>query len=162
MKKLYLTQKVFKITDHYPIFNEQQETVYQVDQDFKLFGNTVRVQNASGEELFVVDKEVLTFLPRFAVRFADGRVIYLKSRFTFFHKEIDVDPDGLGLFLQGDFFDFNFELLQNDTVLGTIRKEFLAWGDTYELTIHDESQQDLIVAMMIAVDCIKDDQQRNH
>lgn len=161
MKKLYIKQKVFKITDHYPILNEAQETVYQVDQDFKIFGNTVHVSDAQGRELFVVDKEIFTFLPRFSVTFSDGRVIYLKSRLTFFKKAIDVDPDGLGLVLQGDFWDYNFTLLQNNQVLGRIQKALLTWGDTYEISIHDESQQDLIVAMMIAVDCIKDDQERS-
>lgn len=63
--------------------------------------------------------------------------------------------------LQGELFDLDFSLLQEDRVLGTIRKEVFALTDTYEVTIHDESQQDLIVAIMIAVDCIKDDERRN-
>jgi len=49
-----------------------------------------------------------------------------------------VDPDDLGLFLQGDICDCNFSLLQNDRVLGRIQKAVLSWGDTSELTIRIE------------------------
>ncbi|MCK8058151.1 MULTISPECIES: LURP-one-related/scramblase family protein [unclassified Fusibacter] len=160
MKKLFIKQKVFKITDHYPITDENQETIYQVDQDFKLIGNTVRVSDKYGSELFVVSKEVFTLLPRFVVRFANGNEVVLKSRFTLFNKEIDIDPDGLKLFLKGDFFDHNFSLYENNTQIGSITEEYFTWGDTFVLTINDESKQDLIVAIMIAVDCIKDDQEK--
>lgn len=160
MKKLYIQQKVFKITDHYPILDEDQKRVYQVDQDFKLIGHTVHVSDDRGQEVFLVEKELLTLLPKFKVSFADGKAVFLKSKFTLFKKEINVEGEGLSLSMKGDFFDFNFSLYDQDTLIGSIQKVFLSWGDTYELTIVDESQQDLIVAMMIAVDCIKDAEQR--
>lgn len=162
MKKLYITQKVFKITDHYPILNANQETVYQVDQDFKLIGNTVHVKDDNDRALFTVNKEVFTILPKYDVAFTDGRSITLKSRFTLFKKAIDVHMDGHNLLLEGDFFDYNFRLLDNGHIVGSIEKAFLAWGDTYEITVHDESKEEMLVAIMIAVDCIKDSEQNRN
>jgi len=162
MKNLYITQKVFKITDHYPITDENQETVYQVDQDFKLIGNTVHVCDASGREIFVVNKEVFTILPKYVVSFSNGEEMTLKSKFSLFKKAIDVDAGGHNLVLEGDFLDHDFRLLDNGKLLGSIQKAYLTWGDTYQLTVHDESMQDLIVAIMIAVDCIKDSEQNNN
>lgn len=38
MYQLYIKQKVFKITDHYQIIDNNGIPRYQVDQDFKLKG----------------------------------------------------------------------------------------------------------------------------
>ncbi len=104
MKKLFIQQKVFKITDQYSVMDENQNPVYYVDQDFKLIGNTVHVKEFEWQGNFVVDKEILTFLPRYVVRFSDGCQVALKSRFTFLKKQIDVEANGLKLELEGDFF----------------------------------------------------------
>lgn len=161
MKTLYIKQKVFKITDHYPVLDDQQNAVYQVDQDLKFLGNTVHVSDANGRELFVVDKEIFTFTPRFVVRFSDGREIVLRSRLEFFKKKIDIEQAGPSLYLEGDWLDFDFTVLQGSEEIGRISREFLSWGDTYQLAIFDDQYQDLVVALTIAVDCIKDAQQNN-
>lgn len=158
MIKLFIKQKVFKITDHYPVLDENQNTVYQVDQDFKFIGNTVRVSDANGTELFIVDKEVFTFLPRYVVRFNDGREIFIRSRFEFLKKKIDIEQSGNELYLEGDWLDFQFSIFRNSEKIGQITREFLTWGDTYQLEIYDDIYKELVVALTIAVDCIKDSQ----
>ncbi len=160
MKKLYIKQKVFKITDHYPVLDENQNAVYQVDQDFKLIGNTVHVSDAHGSNVFTIDKEVFTLLPKYVVKFSNNKEIRLHSRLRLLGKQIDVLPEELGIVLEGDIFNYNFSVYRHGTLIGTIKKQFLTWGDTYELTIIDESHQDIIVALMIAVDCIKDSQSK--
>ncbi len=161
MKKLFIQQKVFKITDQYSVMDENQNPVYYVDQDFKLIGNTVHVKDLSGREIFVVDKEILAFLPRYVVRFSDGRQVALKSRFTFFKKQIDVEANGLKIELEGDFFDFQFSIYESGKKIGSITREFLTWGDTYVLNIIDETREVFVLALMIAVDCIKDSEKNN-
>lgn len=158
--KLYIKQKVFKITDHYPVLDENQNVIYQVDQDFKLIGNTVRISDPNGSERFVVKKELLTFFPKYTVQFANGNEIYIKSRMEFFRKKIDIEQAGSTLYLEGDWLDFQFSLFQNGEEIGRINRKILTWGDTYELDIFDKNHQDLVVALTIAVDCIKDCQNR--
>ena len=158
MRKLYVKQKVFKITDHYFIFDEDKTPVYKVDQDFKLIGNTVHVSTPQENEIFVVNKVVLSLLPKYEVNFRDGRNVELKSRLAFLRKQIDVLPEDMGITLEGDIFDYNFSINKDGNEIGRIRKEILAWGDTYEISVYNERYQDLIIALMIAVDCIKDSQ----
>jgi uncharacterized protein YxjI len=161
MKKLYIKQKVFKIIDHYPVVDENNATIYQVDQDFKLIGNTVRVKDASEKELFVVNKEVFSFLPKYTIFFHSGLSVCLKSRISLFKKAIDVEAEGLSIFVEGDFFNHNFTILEGDQVIGSVMEEYLSWGDTFVLDVYDENRQDLILAIMIAIDCIKDHEKKN-
>lgn len=157
MKKLYIKQKVFKITDHYDVFDENENAVYRVDQDLKFIGNTVHVSDATtGQEIFVIDKKILALLPEFHVHFTDGREIRLKSRLSFLRHKIDIESEGLDLYLEGNILDHQFQIYQNRDIIASIDKAWLTWGDTYALTIMDESQQDLIVAIMIAVDYLND------
>lgn len=161
MKKLYIQQKVFKITDHYPVLDENRNPVYYVDQDFKLIGNTVHVNSLDGKEVFSVNKEVLTIMPKYVVTFDDGRQAVLKSRFSLFNKRIDVELDDSKIELKGNFFDFQFTIFEENCEIGSISKELFAWGDTYVLNIIDESKEKIILALMIAVDCIKDSEEKN-
>ena len=157
MKSLFIQQKVFKILDHYPITDEDGQTIYQVDQAFRLIGNTVHVSNANGNHLFTIDRVVLTLLPKFIVTFADGREISIKSNLTLFHRDIDIDPDHLGLNVAGDFWDHNYTLSQRGTTVGSISKEWLTFADCYRLDIYDESLQDVFIAVVIAVDRLIDE-----
>lgn len=42
MKKLYLEQKIFKIEDHYQIFDENEDPVYNVDEEFRFLKNILK------------------------------------------------------------------------------------------------------------------------
>lgn len=156
MRKLYIRQKVFKITDHYDILGDNQEVVYRVDQDFTFFGHRVHVTHPTGAHLFTINKKVISLLPFFTITFANGNTIELKSRFTIMRKKIDILPADLGLHVEGSFMQHNFSLLRGNQVVGDIKKAWISWGDVYEITIHDESIQDIIVAVMIAVDNLLD------
>ncbi|MDQ0508549.1 uncharacterized protein YxjI [Peptoniphilus ivorii] len=158
MEKLYVKQKVLKITDHYPILDERENEIYHVDQDFKLIGNTVRVSDARGEEIFVVDREVFAFLPRFYVRFADGREIKLQGRLSFLRTKIDIESDDMDLAVEGDLIAKDFRIFDRDggREIGSVDRKILAWGDTYEITVDVPEMRDVVVAVMIAVDHLID------
>ena len=162
MKKLYLRQKAFKITDHYPIRNANDEVEYYVDQDFKVFGLTVHVSDPNRQYLFTVNRKILSWMPKYWVDFADGSSLWLHSRFKLFGSKIDIEPFDLGFTVTGDVFSLNYEVRRHDKVVATIQRPLFSWGDRYELTIHDTDLQDLIVAIVITVDAIKDAAQNNN
>lgn len=158
MYKLYIKQKVFKITDHYPIFNEAREEVYQVDQDFKLIGNRIRVAKKDGTKSFVLNKLLFRIPPQYEVVFNDGKSFLIKQNFRLFKKDIDLISDDYNLELTGNLWDLNFDVKYQGKVVGHIDKIWLAWGDTYEITVFDPSFEEELVALFIAVDAIKDDE----
>ncbi|HPL81087.1 MAG TPA: LURP-one-related family protein [Anaerolineaceae bacterium] len=157
MKSLYIQQKVFKILDHYPITDENGQTIYQVDQEFNPLGHTVHVSAPNGNHLFTVDRVVLTLLPKFVVTFANGKEISIQSNFSLLYRDIDIDPENLGLNVMGDFWEHEYTLTQRGNKVGSISKEWLTLADNYRLDIFDESLQDLFVAVVIAIDCLLDE-----
>ena len=161
MKQLYFKQKVFKITDSYDVFDENDDVLYHVEEDLKFLGFTVNVTDPSGEYVFSIDKEIFNFLPKFNINFRDGSNIVMQSRFNLFKREIDIDSGGLDLTFVGDWFDLDFQIVKGGEIIAQINKKFLSFADTYTIGVYDEYYIDVVLAVTIGVDCLKDEQSRN-
>lgn len=162
MYKLYIQQKVFKLRDVYPVLDEEGQTVYEVDQDFKLLGNTVHVRHVASGKSFVIDRELLRFMPHYQVDFSDGSQLTIAQRFSFFRKQIELTSDQFQLRLQGDYlWDLNFSVYDGQVEVGSIKKAWLAWGDSYEITVLDASFEEALLALLIALDNILDQEKRD-
>lgn len=161
MYKLYIKQKVFKLRDVYPVLDAEGKPVYQVDQDFKLLGNTVHVTQLASQRGFVIDRELFRFMPHYQVRFDDGTSMMIVQRFTFFRKEIEIQSKQFHLTLQGDYlWDLNFTVYNGEVQVGQINKAWLAWGDSYEITVLDSRFEEALLALLIALDDILDQERR--
>lgn len=158
MYKLYIKQKVFKITDHYPVLNEAGEEVYQVDQDFKLIGKRIMAAKKDGSKSFVLEKKLFKIPPQYEVVFSDGKSLLIKQNFSLFKKDIDLISSDYNLELRGNFWDLNFDVKNQGKVVGHIDKAWLSWGDTYEITVFDQAFEEELLALFIALDAIKDDE----
>lgn len=159
MKKLYIKQKIFKITDHYPILDENREPVYYIDQDFTLVGLNIHVSDKDHREVFRIERELLHFLPEFIITFADGKSARLKTRFTFLHRAIDVIFPDMDISIEGDFLSRDFVILNRENIIGRMSREIFAIGDYFEIEVLDYDYMDIIVAFMIAMDYIIDMEQ---
>ena len=52
----------------------------------------------------------------------------------------------------------NFQVLQHDEVIGKVTKEWFTWGDSYKCQILNEEMESIIIALVVAIDCVKADQ----
>lgn len=159
MKILRIQQKVFKITDHYPIMDENDHVVYRVDQEFHFFKTVLHISGAQGEHLFTISRTVFSFLPRFEIEFASGGRLLLQSRLRLLKKQIDVLPESSGIVVEGDFFSKSFSVSRHGEVIGRIDRKLFSIADRFQIEVYDEEYQDLFVAVMIAVDAILDSEQ---
>jgi uncharacterized protein YxjI len=73
----------------------------------------------------------------------------LKARYTI---------DAAGIEVQGNWWDMDFEVYQNGNVIGSVSKKWFTWGDSYELQIMNDEMEPLLVALVVAIDCAKSDQ----
>lgn len=160
MYKLYAKQKVFKILDSYQIFDEDHNPVYQVDQDFTFIGHRLHVEKLGSDFSFVINKRVPTLLASYSVDFSDGTGFDVEQEFTLFRKKIDVISDYYQLNLIGDIWSLDFDIINGEDCVGHIEREWLAWGDTFTITVYDSVFEEELVALMIVVDYLIDQAQR--
>lgn len=160
MKKLYIQQAVFKITDHYPIVDEKEEPVYYVDQEFQFIGKFYNVTNAKGDLVFTIERGLAFLLPVYKITFTTGETIKIRTNFTLFRHSFDIEVEDFTLYVEGDFLAHNYSLYTEGTELASIHKKWFTWGDAYEILIYDETFMDLSVAVLIAVDELIDTQSK--
>ncbi len=154
--KLYLKQKVFKFLDHYDVYDEEQNVIFTVNQKFRFLGFHADVSAKEGFSSFVIDKEVFRFLPKYILTFEDGEQIILNFRFSFIQRKIDVESTFGNLFVRGNYWDLNFDVLKEEEVIATISKKWLTWGDTYEIDVYDKKYASEVLGIVIAIDSQKD------
>ena len=63
--------------------------------------------------------------------------------------------------VEGNWWDMDFEVSQKGRKVAEIHKRWISWGDSYEITILNDSLEELIVSLVIAIDCVKDDENSN-
>lgn len=158
MKKYYFKEKFFKITDHYPILDEDKNEVYYIDQDFTFFGYKSTVSDKNGRKLFNINKKIFALFQTFYVDFIDGDTMEIKSKLSLLMRKIDIYYNGERLELSGNLLDLGFEISNDDKIIGRITKTFFALTDTYELEVIDDKYELPLIALTLALNNMKDAQ----
>ena len=150
--KLYIRQKVFSWVDKFTVKEESGEDKYFVEGEFFSWGKKLHVYDAAGNEAAFIQQKVWSFLPKFLV-FVDGRqVAEIVKEFTFLRPKYSIE--GLGWEIDGSFMAHDYEITQQGRPIVTIHKEWMTWGDCYELNIDDAWDEILALAVVLAIDCV--------
>ncbi|NLA88001.1 MAG: hypothetical protein GX847_12125 [Clostridiales bacterium] len=152
--KLYIRQKVFSWTDRFTVKDETGQDKYSVEGELFSFGKKLHVYDMPGVERAFVQQKVFSFLPRYFVFVGEQQVAEIVKAFTFFRQQYTVE--GLGWEVSGDFWAHDYEILQKGQPIVTIHKEWMTWGDCYELDIADARDEIIALSVVLAIDSALD------
>ncbi|MDD7767009.1 MULTISPECIES: LURP-one-related/scramblase family protein [Anaerococcus] len=155
MKKYYFKEKFFKITDKYPILDENGKEVFFFDQDFKFVGYEAKLKDMNGNILFNISKKILSFLQTYYVDFCDGSRMEINQKLSFLKRKVDAFYDGKELNLKGSFMDHDFEVYYKNNLIADMNKKFFAFSDQYELTVYDENFTLVLIALCLCINEMK-------
>ncbi|WP_019413106.1 LURP-one-related/scramblase family protein [Paenisporosarcina sp. TG20] len=156
MKELYIKQKVFSLSEKFTIKDQQEQDVYYVEGSFFKIPKTFSIMNTTRDEVALVTKKVLSFLPKFFVEVNGREVLTIKKEFSFFKARYTIDAADIEV--QGNWWDMDFQVLQQGEVIGKVTKEWFSWGDSYKVQILNEEMEAIIIAIVVAIDCVKADE----
>ena len=159
MKRYIFKEKFFKITDKYWIVDENGKNAFFLDQDFTFMGYRAKVYGSNRERLFSIEKKIISLLPKFFVDFEDGSKMTVNKKFTLLRKSIDVDTDFGRINLKGSVWDYNFIIGLNGVKIGEVNRKFISLTDHYILTVYDEAYTEALVALVICLNKIHDDEE---
>lgn len=157
--QLYMKQKVFSWKDKFSILNSFGEDKYYVEGKAISLGKKLRIYDTAGRELAFVNQKVISLMPKFSVEMNGQEVAVIKKKFTFLKPRYYIE--GPGWEVQGDFFGHDYQITENGNAIVSIHKKWMAWGDTFELDIADESREVLALAVVLAIDAVMDAQQNS-
>ena len=158
--KLYIKQKVFSWGDKFTVKDEKGHDRYFVEGEIFSFGRKLHVYDAHHAERAYIKQELLTWMPRYSVYTNGAQIAQVKREFTFFRPKYIIE--GPGWDVEGDFFAHEYQISKSGRVIATISKEWMTWGDSYELDIADGVNEVTALAVVLAIDAVIESQNNNN
>ena len=152
--KLYIREKVFSWGDRFTVKDDAGRDKYVIQGEVFSWGKKLHVYDMLGKEVAFVKQEVWSFLPKFYVFCGGRQVAQIRKEFTFLFPKYSID--GLGWEINGSFWEHEYEILQGGRTIVTISKEWMTWGDSYELNIADPAHEIVALAVMLTIDCVRE------
>lgn len=156
MKQLYIKQKVFSLSGKFTVKDQQENDVYYVEGSFMKIPKSFSIMNTAGAEVALITKKVFSLLPKFFVEIDGQEVLTINKEFSFFRARYSIDAANIEV--QGNWWEMDFEIFQHGEVVGKVTKEWFTWGDSYKVQILREEMETIVIALVIAIDCVKSDQ----
>jgi uncharacterized protein YxjI len=156
MKQLYIKQKVFSLSGKFTVKDDQERDVYYVEGSFMQIPKTFSIMNTARDEVALITKKMFSFLPQFLVEVNGREVLTIRKEFSFFKARYTIDAAGIEV--DGNWWDMDFQILQHGEVISQVSKEWFTWGDSYKVQIVNEEMEAVIIALVVAIDCVKADQ----
>ncbi|WP_131973565.1 LURP-one-related/scramblase family protein [Exiguobacterium sp. s166] len=156
MHTLYMKQKVFSLRGRFSIQDQQEQDVYLVEGSFMKLPKTFSISTVDGEEVAVITKKMLSLLPKFFIE-VDGETLTIEKSFTFFKDRYTIDAADLEI--DGDWWDMDFEIKRHGEVVGSVEKKWFTFGDSYEIQVFDPDIEKILIALVVAIDCVKEDEE---
>lgn len=156
MRQLFIKQKVFSLKEKFTVKDEKENDVYFVEGSLFKIPKTFTMMDKEMREMALIKKKMFTLLPQFSVEINDQVVLTIKKEFTFFKARYSIDIANVEV--KGNWWDMDFDVIQNGEMAGKVSKEWFTWGDSYKVQIYKEQLEPVIVALVIAIDCVKADQ----
>ena len=152
--KLYIRQKVFSFKEKFTVKDEYGQDKYMVEGEFFSLGKKLHIYDMAGNEVAFIQQKIFSFLPRYFVFVGDRQIAEIVKQFSFFTPKYDVL--GLDWQVRGNFTAHDYEVTENGRPVVIIHKEWMTWGDCYELNIAPGAEEIVALATVLAIDCVID------
>ncbi|KAN0033417.1 hypothetical protein ACTA71_002844 [Dictyostelium dimigraforme] len=155
MTKLYIKQKVFSIGEKYNIYDEFKNKRFYCEGSVFSWGSKLKLYNKDTNELMFVIRQKVRFslYKRYEIYDGQQNLLATVQQKALFRPNLEIVLNESEQYTcKGDLFSYNFQILDNGILIGSVSKRILAWGDTYELSISDNFEPSFFVAIVITID----------
>lgn len=148
-----IKQKLWSLGEKFDIKDSYDNLAYQVTGSFFKIPKYFEISRSDGQQVAKITKVMLQFLPKFDVTLTDGRSFRIEKEFSMFRPRYKISD--LGLDIQGNFWDMDFELSRDSRVVANISQEWFKLSSTYQVDVYDEAYSDVIISLVVAIDYVK-------
>ena len=150
--RLLFKQRFFSWFDSYDIFDEDGNTVYVVKGELS-WGHRLQIYDAMGNPVGRVQERVLTFLPKFELYVGEQLAGEIVKEFTLFRPKFQLDCNGWTI--EGDFWEWDYTVMDGTRTVMRLSKEFWNWTDTYSMEIARPEDALYCLIIVLAIDAVK-------
>lgn len=147
--KLYIKQKVFTIGERFYVKDENNNDVYYVEGSFFRIPKKFEIYSIDNTLVATIEQMLFRLLSHYKITTYE-KTYTIKKDFTFFRSRYQVLENGWNI--QGNFTSHNYDITKNNETIMHVQKHWFTWGDSYELTINNEENALLALAVVIVID----------
>ncbi len=149
--KLLIKQKLGTLfADKFNVYDEDENVKFTVKGKALSIGKKLYVYDAAENEIGLVSQKLASITPKYEI-FVNGKSMgHIKKELKLLAQNYQVECHGWDV--KGDFMGWDYEVLENGRNVAQIHKEWLAWGDTYVLDIHDPKDEVMSLMLVLAID----------
>ncbi|MGX6961246.1 LURP-one-related/scramblase family protein [Vagococcus xieshaowenii] len=160
MTTLYMKQKLISIGEKFTITDEQGKAKYYVEGSLVKVPKTFTIYNNKKKKIGKVSKQLVSILPKFHVMVEGQGSMTIEKQISIIKSNYKIKGNGLSI--KGNLLDMNFSLIKNGRKVGAISKKWISIGDSYEINIVDPSLEEVMVALVVAIDYVKASNAKNN
>jgi uncharacterized protein YxjI len=154
--KLYIRQKVFSWTDSFKVLDENGNQRYYVKGEFFSLGKRLHVFDEYDRSFAHIQQKLFTLLPQYSVYVGGDEVARVIREFSFIHPRYSIERFGETWTVEGRFWEHDYEILCGGRAIASIHKEWMTWGDSYEIDIDQDEHEIEVLMIALIIDCVMD------
>ena len=153
MSTLYMKQKLISIGEKFTITDDKGNIKYYVEGSLLKVPKNFTIYNEKKEKIGKVSKKLVSILPKFDVEVEGQQPITIEKQISLVKAKYEIK--GNGLTIKGNLLDMDFSVLKNGRKVGSISKKWISLGDSYEINVVDTGLEEVMVAIVVAIDYVK-------
>src|SRR5690625_4737849 len=116
---------MLSLSGKFSVKDEDENEVYFIEGSFMKIPKTFSVMDDRLNEVAMITKKTFSFLPTFFVDVYGRETMTIKKQFSFLKARYTIDAAGIEV--QGNWWDMDFEVYQNDILIGSVSKKWFTW-----------------------------------
>ena len=157
--KLYFKQKVFSFRQRSEIYDEFGNVLFNAVGEISL-ARKLHIYDRTGNEVAYVERKLRRLLPRFSIYVMGQYVTDIVKESTFFKPSYVFER--IGWRVAGEIFSHDYRVFSGNMYVASVHKHWMTWGDSFEIDIADGQDVIMVLAAVIAIDCVMDANSSNN
>ncbi len=150
--KLYIQQKVFSFQDQFAIKDVNGNPVYYGKGEFFSLGKRLHIYDSTGKEVCLIAQELFRFMPTYSIQISGFPQMTISKKVTFFVPHYQLS--GMNWEIEGDFLAHDYQIQSAAGEVASLSKEWLSWGDAYELNVFNSADVLPALAIVLTIDAV--------
>lgn len=150
--RLFIKQQVLSLKDRFTVKDENEMDRYFVEGEFLSFAKKLRIYDQHNNEVLYIEQKLWKFLPEFDLYIKDEKVATVKKEWALFNNNYTIH--GQDWDIEGSVMAHDYVIKSQGRIIADINKKWISWGDTYEITIHEEEDYLILLGTVIVIDCV--------
>ncbi len=157
--KLYIKEKVFSWGDKFTVKDEAGEDRYFVEGEVFTWGKKLHVYDRHGREVAFIRQKFTWMFPTYILEVGGREVATIRREFSLFTPKYTVE--GQNWTVDGSFWEHEYGIYDGNRQVAAISKEWMTWGDSYQLDIANAADEIMALAVVLTIDCVTEQDDNN-